>query len=200
MRDTAHSPSVLGERKASGSPSQTTFKHCRAFVLKRAKNPGQDHAARQRRGMMDIQDWSSLQQGSSDTGLESIQHSIPNTAQTPLLLSCPTDLEGQLTHKDPCTRGWGAPGLYPVSASPLPHPWPPQPQGTESSFTPTSPTPVCTIFRPSSCSSSPFTCSVDREEMVRHASPPHKSPPRNTAKGELRQLPTNSPVQQRDIW
>lgn len=189
MRDTACGPPVSGGRKASGSPSQITSKHCRAFVLKRAESPG---SADSWAGLC----CQALEGDDGRTGLEQsptgvlqhrtgvyLQHSILNTAQSPLLLSCPTDLQGQLTHKDPCAPGLGAPGLYPVAASPLPYCWPPQPQGTGSLLTPTSPTPVCTIFRPSSCSSSPFTCSVNGGDGQRHAAPPHKRPSRSRAKG-----------------
>lgn len=166
----------LGGKKSLWESLSNHLQTLWRFVLKRAESPGQDHAVRQWRGMMDRQDWSSLQQESSNTGLESIS----NTAQFPLLFSCPTDLQGQLTHKGPCIPGLGAPGLYPGAAPPHPYPCPPQPQGAESLLTPTSPTPVCTIFRPSSCSSSPFTCSVDREETVRGKLPLHTRDPPET--------------------
>lgn len=122
-----------------------------------------------------------------------LQHSSSNTAQSPLLLSCPTDPRGRLTHEDPCAPGLRhstLPGAYLAAAPPLPCPRPPEPRGT-GMLTPTSPTPVCTIFRPSSASSSAFTCSVDGEEMVRKVFPLHpRDPPRDRAKGYPRQLPT----------
>ena len=52
-----------------------------------------------------------------------LQHSSPKAAQSLLLLSCPTDPWGQLTHEDPCTPRQGhstLPGSYSAAAPPLP--------------------------------------------------------------------------------
>lgn len=170
-----------GEEKPQ-SPSQTTFKHCGALVLKRAESPGQDRAARQWRRMKDRRDWSSLQQESSNTGLESISNTASQTL--PSLLRSSAAPQPCRDSQRPSYPRAGAPGLYPVAAPPLPYPRPPPPQGTGSLLTPTSPTPVCTIFRPSSCSSSPFTCSVDREGMVRACFPcTQETPPETEPRG-----------------
>lgn len=95
--------------------------------------------------------------------------------------------------KTPAPQGWGT-ACFPARAQQqhahCPVPGCPSPEG-RACLAPTSPTPVCTIFRPSSASSSAFTCSVDGEEMVRGVLPLHpRDLPRDRAKGYPRQLPT----------
>lgn len=112
---------------------------------------------------------------------------------------CPEPSASQLPHRDtsltktPAPQGWGTTHFLACTRREHPHrpvPSHPSPEG-QACLAPTSPTPVCTIFRPSSASSSAFTCSVDGEEMVKGLLPHHpRDPPRDRANGCPRQLST----------
>lgn len=104
----------------------------------------------------------------------------PSAPQLPLRPTGTARLQRPLT---PGLRHSTLPSSYLAAAPPLPCPRLPQPRGT-ATLTPTSPTPVCTIFRPSSASSSAFTCSVDGEQMVRGVLPLHpRDPPKRQSQG-----------------